>query len=212
MTTLSSFTTEDTTIHSPTPLRRKRVNPGSIMDYAPWPEWGTRLEKVFGQAVEKYLAGHRGPEHLFTQAQATFLGSLGSTPQEIYDFVEDWCEYGEPSFVVALRITEVRAEYFLLEQQLQRSQQVVSSDSLPSKEAQLEGFPWLPRIIAKARAKLRGEMSPDLMYGCLRDRAFLRAVGIDPAQFLRVVWRAGEKEEEILEYVKISAEFHELLR
>ncbi len=212
MRTVSTFKTQDTTTKDRTTSKRKRVRPGTLMDFAPWPEWGARFEKVFGQAVEKYLAGYRGAEYLFTPGQATFLGSLGSNPQEIYDFVEDWCEYGEPSFGIALRITEVRAEYFLLEQQLQRSQRVVSSNSLPSKEDQLEGFPWLPRIIAKARAKLRGEMPADLMYGCLRDRAFLRTVGIDPAQFLRVVWRAGEKEEDILEYVKISAEFHELMR
>jgi hypothetical protein len=79
------------------------------IDFAPWPEWGARFEKVFGQAVEKYLAGDRGAENVFIPGQATFLGSLGSNPQEIYDFVEDWCEYGEPSFGIALRITEVRA-------------------------------------------------------------------------------------------------------
>ena len=212
MTTLQPLISkENNTKNSQTLKWRKGARMNNI-DFAPWPEWGARFEKVFGQAVEKYLAGYRGAEYLFTPGQATFLGSLGSNPQEIYDFVEDWCEYGEPSFGIALRITEVRAEYFLLEQQLQRSQRVVSSNSLPSKEDQLEGFPWLPRIIAKARAKLRGEMPADLMYGCLRDRAFLRTVGIDPAQFLRVVWRAGEKEEHILEYVKISAEFHELMR
>ena len=67
---------------------------------------------------------------------------------------------------------------------------------------------WLPRIIAKAQAKLRGEMSSDIMFGCGGDRAFLRKVGIDPAQFLRVVWNAGDDLEHIVEYVKISAQFH----
>jgi hypothetical protein len=189
--------------------KRKKVPTVTTVDLAPWPEWGTRLEKIFGQAVEKYLAGNRGPEALFTSEHATFLASLGSTPQELYDFVEDWCELGEPSFGVALRITEVRAEYFFLEQYLERSSEVISPDSIPPGNATLGGFIWLPRIIAKARAKLRGEIPADMMFGCQNDRAFLKKVGIDPAQFLRVVWSAGNNDEEILEYVKISAEYKE---
>jgi hypothetical protein len=179
------------------------------VDHAPWPEWGARLEKVFGQAVEKYLAGHRGTEALFTPEQATFLASLGSSSQELYDFVEDWCELGEPSFGMALRITEVRAEYFFLEQYLERSSEVIMPDSMPSGTATLGGFAWLPRIIAKAKAKLRGEMPADMMFGCQNDRAFLKNGGIDPATFLRVVWGAGNNDEEILEYVKISVEYKE---
>jgi len=189
-----------------TTSKRKKVSTARAVDLAPWPEWGARLEKVFGQAVEKYLAGKRGPEALFAPEHATFLGSLGSTPQELYDFVEDWCELGEPSFGMALRITEVRAEYFFLEQYLERSSDVIGPDSMPSGNATLGGFVWLPRIIAKARAKLRGEMPVDMMFGCQNDRTFLKRVGIDPARFLRVVWSAGKNDEEILEYVKISAE------
>ena len=185
------------------------MSQAGTVDLAPWPEWGTRLEKIFGQAVEKYLGGKRGRETLFNPEQATFLGSLGSSSQELYDFVEDWCELGEPSFGMALRITEVRAEYFFLEQYLERSSEVSTPDSMPSGAAILGGFVWLPRIIAKARAKLRGEMPTDMMFGCQNDRAFLKKVGIDPAQFLRVVWNAGMRDEEILEYVKISAEYKE---
>ena len=129
---------------------------------------------------------------MFTLEHATFLASLGSTPQELYDFVEDWCELGEPSFGMALRITEVRAEYFFLEQYLERSSEVIRPNSMPPGDATVGGFVWLPRIIAKARAKLRGEMPADMMFGCQNDRAFLRRVGIVPAEFLRVVWRAGE--------------------
>lgn len=190
-----------------TTSKRKKVPTVTTVDLAPWPEWGTRLEKIFGQAVEKYLAGNRGPEALFSPEQATFLGSLGSSSQELYDFVEDWCELGEPSFGMALRIAEVRAEYFFLEQYLERSSEVSTPDSMPSGSATLGGFVWLPRIIAKARAKLRGEMPADMMFGCQNDRAFLKKVGIDPAQFLQVVWSAGKNDEEILEYMKISAEY-----
>ena len=203
MATHTSLTPRNTT------AKRKNGHAAATVDLAPWPEWGTRLEKIFGQAVEKYLAGRRGKEALFTPEHATFLGSLGSSPQEIYDFVEDWCELGEPSFGMVLRMTEVRAEYFFLEQYLERSSEFRSPDPLPSGDATLGGFVWLPRMIAKARAKLRGELSPDMMFGCQNDRAFLKHVGISPAQFLRVVWNAENNDDEILEYVKISAEYME---
>ena len=145
-----------------TTSKRKKVPLAGPVDFAPWPEWSTPLEKIFGQAVEKYLAGSRGAEALFTLEHATFLASLGSTPQELYDFVEDWCELGEPSFGLVLRITEVRAEYFFLEQYLQRSSEVIMPHSMPSGNATLGGLVWLPRIITKARAKLRGELPADI--------------------------------------------------
>ena len=69
----------------------------------------------------------------------------------------------------------------------------------------MAGVAWLPRLIAKARAKLRGEMPGELMYGCGGDRAFLRRVNIHPADFLREVWSARDDDEKIIEYVKRSS-------
>ena len=66
----------------------------------------------------------------------------------------------------------------------------------------MDGIAWLPRLIVKARAKLRGEMPPELMYGCGGDRPFLRGVNIHLADFLRVVWAAGEDDRRVVEHVK----------
>jgi len=63
----------------------------------------------------------------------------------------------------------------------------------------------LPRLIEKAKAKLRGEMPPELMYCCGGDRAFLREHGIHPADFLREVWAAGDDTKKILQYVRQNA-------
>ena len=63
----------------------------------------------------------------------------------------------------------------------------------------------MPRIIAKARAKLKGELPPDFMYSCGTDRPFLRKVGIAPEDFLKTVWGAGPNEEAILARVKEAA-------
>jgi hypothetical protein len=75
-------------------------------------------------------------------------------------------------------------------------------DSLPAKTAEVDGIPWLPRLIEKARAKLRGEMPPELMYGCGGDRPFLRRMNVELAEFLRLVWDAKNDERRILDYVK----------
>ena len=82
---------------------------------------------------------------------------------------------------------------------------VVPSDSLPAKAAELEGIAWLPRIIAKARLKLRGELPADLMYGCGGDRPFLRKMNLDLPRFLKLVWECGDDTRRIVEAVKKSA-------
>ena len=78
----------------------------------------------------------------------------------------------------------------------------VTMDSLPPKREAVDGIEWLPRLIEKARAKLRGEMPADLMYGCGGDRPFLRSVNVELAEFLRLVWLAGDDNRKIVEFVK----------
>ena len=79
---------------------------------------------------------------------------------------------------------------------------VIVMEDLPAKEATLEGIAWLPRLIQKARAKLRGEMTADLMYDCGGDRRFFEEYGLHPADFLRVVWAADGDAQKILRYVR----------
>lgn len=76
---------------------------------------------------------------------------------------------------------------------------------LPAKSAAVDGIPWLPRLIVKARLKLRGEMNPDLMYGCGGDRPFLRERGMTLPQFLQLVRDKGDDDRAIIEAVKKSA-------
>jgi hypothetical protein len=82
------------------------------------------------------------------------------------------------------------------------SLKILTPAELPAKTAELDGIVWLPRILGKARAKLRGEMHPDMMFGCGGDRAFLAKYDIHPADFLRVVWAAGDDDQKVLAYVK----------
>jgi len=164
-------------------------------------DWIEQLQRTYNAAVDRYRKGDRNPENIVSQTSLDFLKSIGTSAQELYDFVEDWVDDGEPAFSTVVAITAVRRDYFWNVQKQTPSERVVETSSLPSGREEFGGYRWLPRIIAKAQAKLRGEMAPDIMFGCGADRPFLRKVGIDPAEFLRLVWKAGDDQHMVLEAV-----------
>ena len=168
-------------------------------------DWISQLRAIYDQAVDRFEQGQRGPEKVVGPEALAFLDSIGTSVQELYDFVEDWVEDGEPEFDAVAAMTGVRREYFLTVQEGKRSDAVIPSASLPSGYAKLGGYQWLPRIIAKARAKLRGELAPDIMFGCGADRPFLRSVNMEPAEFLKAVWDAGTDDRAILNAVQKKA-------
>ena len=133
------------------------------------------------------------------------MKSIGYTEQELFDFVEDFAKAGEPTLETALKIASVRRDYFLTEQKRIPSGHQIAMANLPSKDAEIEGIAWLPRLIPKAEAKLRGEMPPDLMYCCGGDRKFFATHRIDPADFLRKVWKTSGNISEIVSWVKGSS-------
>jgi hypothetical protein len=167
--------------------------------------WAKTFGDHFADALDAYRAGKRDADSMFGASEREFLKSIGATPQEIFDFVEDTFYGGEPGAETTLLVTAVRRDYFLTVQKGQHSDRLIDMDALPAKSAELAGIEWLPRIIEKAKAKLRGEMPPDLMYVCGGDRAFLREHNIHPADFLREVWAAGNDLGRIVDYVKRSA-------
>ena len=167
--------------------------------------WAKNFREIFEDGLDAYRSGKHDAEAMFDAAQCEFLGEIGATGQEIFDFIEDTFHGGDPGIETTLLITATRREYFLSVQKSNRNGRVIDMDKLPSKDAQLGGIAWLPRIIEKARAKLRGEMPPELMYCCGGDRAFLREHGIHPADFLREVWAAGDDAKRIQEFVRESA-------
>lgn len=165
--------------------------------------WHAHFERAFLSGVGKYKAGIRGAGALFTEDEKTFLTEIGHTAQELYDFCEDAVKYGEPDFGTTLLIASVRRDYFIHVMQRNFSTPLPMS-TLPPKEAAVEGIVWLPRLLEKARRKLRGQLDPDLMYGCGGDRRFFKEHDIHPADFLRVVWAAGEDDSRVIKYVKNS--------
>jgi hypothetical protein len=164
--------------------------------------WEQLFSRLFQASTEKYRAGHQKAAGLVDEKGARFLATIGYTEQEFFDFVEDFSKGGEPTLETALKIADVRRGYFLKVQNGTRSMRFISMDDLPSKDAEVAGIGWLPRLIPKAEAKLRGEMPPDLMYGCGGDRKFFKAHQIDPAEFLRQVWNAEGNQAEVVAWVQ----------
>jgi hypothetical protein len=164
--------------------------------------WEQTFSSLFEASVKKYHAGHQKAAGLVDEKDAAFLATIGYTIQEFFDFVEDFAKGGEPTLDTALKIAAVRRDYFLNEQGGVRSKHAIDMAKLPSKDAQADGIGWLPRLIPKAEAKLRGEMPSDLMYGCGGDRRFFRENKVDPAELLRVTWKAAGNHAEIIAWVK----------
>lgn len=165
-------------------------------------EWASQFSELYDRCVTRYRGGDEDFNGYYTDADLAFLDSIGYKPRELFDFVEDWCDYGEPSPATAVLIANVRRDYLRLEMGGVKSDHEITNNDLPPKTEELDGIVWLPRIIRKARAKLRGELDPDMMYCCGGDRKFLRTHDIAPADFLIAVWNAGDDDEKIVEFVR----------
>jgi hypothetical protein len=139
---------------------------------------------------------------MFEPKDAAFLATIGCTPQELFDFVDDFLEYGDFDFEMVFDVAAIRREYFLNVMHGKSTGRVVPMSDLPAKAAAVDGISWLPRLIVKARIKLRGEMNPDLMYGCAGDRAFLRRHQMTLPQFLQLVRDKGDDDRAIIDAVK----------
>lgn len=156
---------------------------------------------VHQHAVDLYARGQREADTFFDKAQRTFLAANGLTAQHLYDYAEDLVASGEPDGDQALAIELVRRDYFLAVQKGIPSAVVLDETSLPAKSASVAGIEWLPRLIPKARAKLRGELPASLMYCCGGDRRFFRQHDILPAEFLSLLWRHEHDDQAVVDWV-----------
>lgn len=156
---------------------------------------------LFDQSVTRYASGQRGAESFFTAGERAWLVSNGLTAQNLYDYAEDQVTYSEPGYDRALAIELIRRDYFLNRQLGRPSTLVLDEAKLPPKSDAVQGITWLPRIIPKTKAKLRGELPPSLMYCCGGDRRFFKEHDIHPAEFLSLVWRHENDDAAIVAWV-----------
>jgi hypothetical protein len=164
-------------------------------------DFAAKFRAVYDHAVALYAKGQRDAAMYFDVTQLAFLAANGLTAQHLYDYAEDQLNGGEPGYDNALGIELVRRDYFLNVQGGVSSRTVLDESKLPAKTGTVQGVEWLPRIIPKARAKLRGELPASLMYSCGGDRRFLRTNDILAAEFLSLVWRNEHNDAAIIDWV-----------
>ncbi|MBX3735408.1 MAG: DUF5069 domain-containing protein [Candidatus Didemnitutus sp.] len=164
-------------------------------------DFANHFRALYDKAVRQYAAGQRGAATFFDATEQAFLAANGINAQHMYDYAEDHHNGGEPGYDRALAIESIRRDYFLNAQHGQASARVLDESSLPPKDAAVQGISWLPRIIPKTKAKLRGELPPALMYSCGGDRRFFKEHDIHPAEFLSLVWRHENDDAAIVAWV-----------
>jgi len=164
-------------------------------------DFPSQFRALYDKTVALYAKGQRDPAALFTAEEAAWLAANGLTAQHLYDYAEDHNNYGEPGPEHALAIELVRRDYFLNVQDGRKLVAVLDESAMPAKTDTVKGIEWLPRLIPKAKAKLRGELPAALMYGCGGDRRFFRAHDILPAEFLALVWRHENNDAAVVDWV-----------
>lgn len=168
-------------------------------------DWTQRFKEIHARGVAAWRAKNRSAATMFSPDDTEFLNSIGCSTQELFDFVDDLEDYGEPDFETVLAIQSIRRAYFNQVMDRKPSDYCATMSELPSKLTAVDGISWLPRLIVKARLKLRGEMPADLMYGCGGDRPFLRRMKTTLPVFLQLVWDCGEDDRKIIDAVKRTA-------
>ena len=171
--------------------------------------WNEQFTDLFDRCVTLYRGGNTELGSFYSNEDLQFLRGIGCKPRELFDFIEDYVDERDPTPTTALLIAAVRRDYLEVVQGGQLSEVEITREDLPTFGDTLGEIPYLPRILTKARAKLRGELDPDIMYCCGGDRKFLREHGIHPADFLRHVWAAGDDEGKIVELVIPASRVHQ---
>ena len=164
--------------------------------------FASTFHALYHQAVALYGQGQRSADTYFKSDQTVWLAANGLSAQNLYDYAEDHHTHdGEPGYDIALGIESLRRDYFLNVQQGITTGVTADPECWPAKDAAVRGIVWLPRLLPKTRAKLRGELPSTLMYGCGGDRRFFKAHDIHPAEFLNLVWRLGANDAAIEDWV-----------
>ncbi|MFZ5494136.1 MAG: DUF5069 domain-containing protein [Verrucomicrobiota bacterium] len=164
-------------------------------------DFADTFRTLYDKAVKLYASGNTDKGSYFNPDEQAFLAANGIGIQAMYDYAEDQNNYGEPGYDRALAIETVRRDYFLNVQGGKPSSVILDVDRMPAKTDAVQGIEWLPRLIPKTKAKLRGELPASLMYCCGGDRRFFKQHDIHPAEFLSLVWRNGDNDAATIAWV-----------
>ena len=158
------------------------------------------LQRLWTKAERLYREGNRDPSKFFDEAGEECLAALGLGVMDVFDYVEDFVSSGEPDYASFVLISAERVFYFTEEMEGQPSTNLIKESDLPAKTDEVDAIAWLPRILVKAKGKLRGELPAEIMFGCGGDRKFARSRGIHLAEFLRKV-RYAKDDREVVDWV-----------
>ena len=161
----------------------------------------TELYRIWQSAVDQYKQGGSSPSTIVQEQDLSLLSGWGMNRMDVFDFAEDWCLHQEPDFSTFLLVHYERWRFFVEKQKSIPSSNLLDPKTLPPKDQKARGIAWLPRILPKARAKLRGELPPEVMYGCGGDREFFKSNHIHAAEFLSIVYFYGDDDEAVIEWV-----------
>jgi hypothetical protein len=78
-------------------------------------------------------------------------------------------------------------------------------------DSKLAGYPWLPRMIDKARASHADTLGTYYRYPCPIDAACLKLLGIDAGAFRQIASRAADGQAVIRQIATIGASLHQLV-
>ncbi len=165
-------------------------------------DYHTRLKALWEKGVEDYSNGGRVPGAYLTEEERAFLGEIGANEQDLYDFTDDSIRYGEPDFEMFWAVQSMCFNYFKMIMKNRPGDYIAPMAAYSPKDAEINGIPWLPRIIQKAKRKLRGELDPDIMYGCGGDRQFCKTHNLHLAEFLQLVWNHWDDHQAIAAYIE----------
>jgi hypothetical protein len=164
--------------------------------------WTDRLRELYTKSLTLYRGGNTTVGTHFTDDELAFLAANGLRAINVFDYVEDFADSGEPDWDTFLQTMSVRRHYFLFVQNRAANPNIIEASSLPPREATLDGIAWLPRIIAKAKCFLEGGLCHEIMFGCGGDRRFLKAHAIPPADFLMAVWQLNANPDHLTAFVR----------
>ena len=124
------------------------------------------LVQIWEKGVKLYKQGNTSPETFPITDELPFLQSIGLNKMDIFDYVEDWICEGTQDLATFLLIHDARRDFFIEDQNSVHSTVKLNSETLPGKNEEIKGIVWLPRVITKAKAKLKGELPPETMFCC----------------------------------------------
>lgn len=163
-----------------------------------------RLSEIYSRTLAAYQAGCRIAEDAVTPEDGEFLKKIGLRSGIVYDYAEDFARRNEPTLEDFLKVSAIRHAYFRDVQKEHWEPHHVPEKDLPLKTDELEGIPWLPRIIRKAQCFLTGTLCNEIMYGCGGDLAFIKKHNLNLVDFLTTVRDARSDIQPILRYVRGS--------